>query len=59
MKTNNLTSAGGFVIDLQEARLVLIVHAALIASVVHNDVIYQDMGIVPSSPCLTTPIIEV
>jgi len=47
--------AGEFVLDLHEARLVLILHAALIASVVQNDVIYQDMGIVLSSPFLTLP----
>jgi hypothetical protein len=52
-------TAGGFVIDLQEARIVLTLHAALVASMVHNDVIYQDIGIVLNSPFLTLPKSEV
>ena len=51
--------AGGFVIDLHEARLVLTLHAALIASVVQYDVIYQDIRVVLSSPFLTLPKSEV
>jgi hypothetical protein len=32
--------AGGFVVDLHEARFVLILYAVLIDSVVHNGIIY-------------------
>lgn len=52
-------STGRLGVDLKEARLVLTLRAALIISVVRNDVIYQDIGIVLNSSFLTLPKREV